>query len=39
MPNKQLDIQGFFSFKDDNLHFSRKIGLKLLDKFGDKGFC
>ncbi|WP_196009045.1 MULTISPECIES: hypothetical protein [Bacteroidales] len=38
MPNKQLDIQGFFSLKDDNLHFSRKIGLKLLDKFGDKGF-
>lgn len=37
MPNKKLDIDGFFDPTNDDSHFKRKIDLKLSDKFGDKG--
>lgn len=37
MPNKQLDLNGFFNPNQDDSHFSTKIDKKLFDKFGVDG--
>ena len=37
MPNKQSETNGFFDFTEDVSHFERKIGHKLIDKFGQDG--
>lgn len=37
MPNKQLDLNGFFIPNQDDSHFSTKIDKKLTDKFGVDG--
>ncbi|MEX0965839.1 MAG: hypothetical protein WD077_01265 [Bacteroidia bacterium] len=37
MPNKQLDLNGFFDLHQDDAHFSSKIEQKLIDKFGQDG--
>ncbi len=37
MPNKQLDLNGFFNPNQEDSHFSTKIDKKLFDKFGVDG--
>jgi hypothetical protein len=37
MPNKQLNLNGFFDPNQDDSHFASKIEQKLIDKFGQDG--
>jgi len=37
MPNKQLNLNGFFDPNQDDTHFKSKIKQKLIDKFGQDG--
>ncbi|MEJ0106607.1 MAG: hypothetical protein WDO19_30455 [Bacteroidota bacterium] len=39
MPNKQLDVTGFFDPNQDDKHFESKIENKLSDKFGKDGIA